>query len=104
HPEKLSRPPLPPDEPSRSLDIITFITEDHTGAIWFGTLWNGLSRYDPVTQKVSRYRTVNDNGYHEGITFYAFVSREGVLWISDQPKLYSVDLSRKVIKQTKIIT
>ncbi len=53
HPQELSGPPLKkvPALP----DQITFITEDTTGAIWIGSFLNGLNRYEPKTEKITRY-------------------------------------------------
>jgi len=102
HPEKLSRSILTEDKTFRNFEVVTFITEDLNGDVWIGALTSGLTRYNPETQKVSRYRNVNDYGYFDGTTWYAFVSRDGVLWISDQPKLYSVDLSRKIVEHINV--
>lgn len=33
------------------LDHITFISEDGSGALWFGSLFSGIIRYDPATGK-----------------------------------------------------
>ncbi len=79
HPSKLSRPPLLADEWHRETDIVTFIREDHNGHIWIGTLWAGLTRYDPVAEKVTRYN--NSNGYPDGSSWNGFVSKDGVLWV-----------------------
>lgn len=91
HPEKLSRPPINKQVP---YDHISFITEDVTGAIWIGTLAAGLTRYDPVTQKVKHY------GYSDtadGFTDYSawahYISRDGIFWTSSATgSLYRVEL------------
>jgi len=101
HPDKLSRPPRQAHPWFHAVDVVTFIIEDHTGAIWFGALWGGITRYDPITQKLTRYN--NSNGYPDDTSWNAFVSREGVLWItSNKPALFRVDPSRKMFEDVRI--
>lgn len=101
HPQKLSRPPLKSDDFCKAFDVITFIVEDHSGAIWIGSMCSGINRYDPKNGKVTRYE--NSNGYPENTTWNGFVSRDGVLWIcSQQNKLYRINPVRKVFKRVKL--
>jgi hypothetical protein len=53
NPDKLSRLPV---STAIDYDHITFITEDATRKIWIGTLAEGLTRYDPVSKKIDRYK------------------------------------------------
>lgn len=95
HPEKLSRTPHEDTPWFNATDVITFIVEDHSGVIWFGTLWAGICRYDPATRTITRYN--RSNGYDDNTSWNAFVSREGLLWLSsNKPALYRVDAARKV--------
>jgi len=97
HPEKLSRPPqLKIDEriDDWADDHITFITEDVTGSIWIGTFGNGINRYDPVTRKVTHLSNTDEEIGNTKIDapFWAFTSKDGVLWIGYFENVYNVDL------------
>ena len=90
-PGKLSRPPI---KKGNDFDHITFITEDHSGAIWIGTYLEGITRYDPQTKKISRYRAERskERGFTDSTTWCAFVSHDGSLWISiEGANVYRVD-------------
>ncbi|MFN2396332.1 MAG: two-component regulator propeller domain-containing protein [Bacteroidales bacterium] len=90
-PDKLSRPPL---NSSTSNDHITFIIEDLTGAIWIGTLDAGLNCYNPETKKITHFESENNSpgAFTDRTTWAAFVSRDGVLWISSLfGNLYRID-------------
>ena len=89
NPEKLSRRVLRPGQ----IDPITFITEDSSGSIWIGTYNSGISRYDTLTKKITRYYK-SDNGYPDVGCWRAYTSRDGVLWLAStegNPFLYRVD-------------
>jgi ligand-binding sensor domain-containing protein len=90
-PNKLSRPPL---NSSTSNDHIRFIIEDLTGAIWIGTLEAGLNYYNPETKEITHFESENNNpgAFTDRTTWAAFVSRDGVLWISTLfGTLYRID-------------
>ena len=96
HPEQLSRPAL---TEGGFLDPITFIREDASGAIWIGTYFSGVSRYDTGTKKITHYES--SNGYPDKGCFQAYSSRDGVLWLTstDQSSfLYRVEPSFKKLK------
>lgn len=93
HPEKLSRPPQFYMR-GAEMDNIMFITEDKSGRILIGTLYQGINVYDPSTSQVTHYGPLNDA---EGRTFIKadtltgftgeelwlpFVSRDGIMWIT----------------------
>lgn len=100
-PQKLSRPPLKPDPFCKAFDLITFITEDHAGAIWIGSMCSGLIRYDPVNGATTWYE--ESNGYPHSTSWNGFVSRDGALWIATQESdLYRVNPIRKVFKTKKL--
>ena len=85
HPEKLSRPPLKTGK--EAADHITFITEDGAGAIWIGTYYAGLVRYDPFTKEITHYDSTDKsrkNGFTDNSGWCACTSRDGVLWISTE--------------------
>ncbi|HEX6846822.1 MAG TPA: two-component regulator propeller domain-containing protein [Chitinophagaceae bacterium] len=91
HPEKLSRPPLGKGD---DYDHITFITEDHSGAIWIGTYHEGITRYDPYKKQLTRYKAEKSrqHGFTDSTTWCAFVSHEGAMWISiEGANVYRVD-------------
>jgi signal transduction histidine kinase/ligand-binding sensor domain-containing protein len=80
-------------------DGITFINEDNTGAIWIGSYQQGLSRYDPLSKSMSRYK--NGNGFPDTSTFKGFVGRDGTLWVASENSelLYRADPGSKLIQQ-----
>ncbi len=100
HPEKLSRPPFYKEN---WFDHITFIKEDITGAIWIGTLGQGINRYDPRTKKITHYGIIRRGdkivsakdtaaGYKDLWTWSAFTSKDGLFWISTiEGNLYKVN-------------
>jgi ligand-binding sensor domain-containing protein/signal transduction histidine kinase len=91
NPWKLSRPPIK-NHPFQD-DFITFITEDKVGGIWIGSLVAGLSRYDPLTQKVSRYNADKKKyGYSDTTCWWSYTTQDGILWISSwEGNLFKVD-------------
>ena len=78
-PDGLSRPALKPGDQN---DKINFILEDTVGAIWIGTQYSGMNRYDPASGKVAHY--INSNGYPDSTSWNAFVSRDGELWVTTE--------------------
>ena len=73
-------------------DQITFITEDATGALWIGSLFEGMNRYDPVKKKVAHYGyIVKGNkvvyskdtltGFNGNGPYRAISSKEGLFWV-----------------------
>ncbi|MEO7489621.1 MAG: two-component regulator propeller domain-containing protein [Ferruginibacter sp.] len=81
-PDQLSRPPLKKEKFSFDNDQVTFITEDITGSIWIGSMWSGINRYDTLTKKITHYE--GSNGFPDSSAWNAFISRDGVLWLSTQ--------------------
>src|SRR4030095_11729554 len=71
-PDQLSRPPL---KPGNKNDKINFIIGDSTGAIWIGTEFSGINRYDIATRKITHYE--KSNGFPDSTSWNAFTSREG---------------------------
>ncbi|HEX7847212.1 MAG TPA: two-component regulator propeller domain-containing protein, partial [Chitinophagaceae bacterium] len=91
HPEKLSRPAF---KKAPFYDHITFITEDISGAIWIGTAESGLNHYDPVRKRITHFEAEKDTAgsYRDVSAWWAYTSREGVLWISSlHGSLYRVN-------------
>ena len=94
-PDKLSRPPLYPGEGGEN-DKITFIIEDTVGAIWIGTMYSGLNRYDTATKKITHFE--NSHGYPDSTSWNAFASRDGELWITtERDNLFRLDPFHKSI-------
>ena len=95
HPEQLSRPPL-----VDSTDHITFITEDADKKIWIGSLFNGLTRYDPRSKEITHYGNKYD---HAGIlkdstSWWASATPDGFVWLSTQnSNLFKIDIYNTVI-------
>jgi len=106
-PEKLSRPPL--GENSEN-DFISFINEDNTGKVWIGSLMGGINSYDPVTQKVAHFGSVDYkklkplfakdtlSGFKEIGAVRALRAKDGLLWISGfYNNIYTMSYGRKTI-------
>jgi signal transduction histidine kinase/ligand-binding sensor domain-containing protein len=88
-PEGLSRPPFQKDEYHHTNEQITFIIEDVVGAIWIGSMWSGINRYDTGTKKITRYDS--SYGFPVHSSWSASTSRDGVLWITtEDDKLFRV--------------
>ena len=69
-PDQLSRPPLYTGMTRN--DKINFIIEDTMGAIWIGTQYSGLNRYDTGTKNITHFE--NSNGYPDSTSWNAFTS------------------------------
>ena len=78
HPEQLSRPKVKPE--NEWADNIRVICEDSSHAIWIGTFFDGLIRYDPETNTVTRYN--NGNGFPDNSAYSGYVSSDGSFWVS----------------------
>ena len=100
NPNGLSRPPVRNIEAWLD-DLITFIREDATGAIWIGTFSGGLNRYDPETGKVSYYASPIENSTNKNNVLHFWwsnASKDGVLWIATQQGgIYRLDPLQKQI-------
>jgi len=96
HPEKLSRPVL---KNIYGWDYIPAITEDALGSIWIGTLGNGVSRYDPKTDKMMHYSSKDTAIGFTGNSAWTFCnSHDGILWIATfEGNLFRTDLYHKNI-------
>ena len=98
-PDELSRPAL---KKGNFADHISFITEDGAGTIWIGTGMAGLNAYDTGTKKVTHLDS--SNGFPDKSGWNAFVSRDGVLWVTSQQeeKLYRVDPFRSQVTHNSL--
>ena len=94
NPNQLSGPPV---KTGHGADGITFIYEDKTGAVWIGSYEEGLSRYDPVTKQMTRYKM--GNGFPDSTTFKGFISKDGTLWVATEKSelLFRADPGSKTI-------
>jgi signal transduction histidine kinase/ligand-binding sensor domain-containing protein len=104
HPEKLSGPPLTKESPAN--EQITFITQDAAGSYWIGSFEGGLNYYNPKLGKTIHYNAKENKpeGFNESGTWFAFTSRDGVLWISSNGNgnnLYRIDPFHKEMEHTK---
>jgi signal transduction histidine kinase/ligand-binding sensor domain-containing protein len=94
-PELLSRPPL-----ISNGDHISFITEDSDKQIWIGTIENGLTRYDPITKKITRYGNNDDrsNGVKIGSSWNIYPASDGLLWLMVPSEgLVKIDINNTII-------
>ncbi len=97
-PEQLSRPALKPGELN---DKINFITGDRTGAIWIGTEFSGMNRYDPESKKITHY--YNSSNFPYTGVWNAFTSKDGVFWIAtEQDAVVKVDPFTKSLPNVDI--
>jgi ligand-binding sensor domain-containing protein/signal transduction histidine kinase len=107
HPEKLSRPPSV-KKYNFGDDHITFITEDIQGGLWIGTLEAGLTRYDPVSRKISHYtnQKENEGNFSDSTTWTECTTRDGIMWVSTFPGtgLYRFDPAHQNIHLEKVLT
>lgn len=94
HPDQLGGPAK---NPKNEADGITFLGEDKSGALWMGTYLEGLSRYDPRTKKMTRYK--KGNGFPDSTSYKGFISRDGTLWVATELSnlLYRADPVSKSI-------
>ncbi len=98
-PDELSRPRMPTSAWHKATEQITFILEDAAGAIWIGTMWSGINRYDTATRKTTHF--YGSNGFPDSSCWNAFQSSDGELWFSTQENnLYRVDPSYKPLHNT----
>jgi signal transduction histidine kinase/ligand-binding sensor domain-containing protein/CheY-like chemotaxis protein/AraC-like DNA-binding protein len=94
-PELLSRPPFMNDQ-----DHISFITEDSDKKIWIGTWQNGLTRYDPITKKITRYGNNDDksNSINIRYSWNIYTASDGLLWLMvPSVGLVKIDINNTII-------
>ncbi|MFO7368881.1 MAG: two-component regulator propeller domain-containing protein [Bacteroidales bacterium] len=63
-----------------SNSVVTCITKDKYGFMWFGT-WNGLNRYDGYELKIFHHNPKDSNSLSNGNINIIYGDREGDLWI-----------------------
>jgi signal transduction histidine kinase/ligand-binding sensor domain-containing protein/DNA-binding response OmpR family regulator len=98
-PNQVSCPPLTDDINEK----MTFLAEDRSGAIWIGTMFSGINRYDPALNKVTLYK--QSNGYPDGTSWNVFTSRDSVLWITNEDNnLYRVEVNKKQVGEIDVHT
>ncbi|MEO6285725.1 MAG: two-component regulator propeller domain-containing protein [Dyadobacter sp.] len=101
--DRLSRP-FPKEKNLRSFPTsgIRFIQEDPAGGIWIGTMDAGANRYDPLTQRVTSYRTPAE-GLADFNLFSACRARDGTLWMGTIPgHLIKVLTTKSLVKKVKM--
>jgi signal transduction histidine kinase/ligand-binding sensor domain-containing protein len=68
--------------PAKGNEYIRLTTETPDGSIWFGAMWYGLFRYDPVTQKIIHFPYKQDTpGSIPGDITALFTDSKGTVWI-----------------------
>jgi signal transduction histidine kinase/streptogramin lyase len=98
-PDQLSRPPRKKDEFEYNNEEVSFIVEDGAGAIWIGSLWNGINRYDTGTKRITHYDS--SYGFPSHGSWTARKSIDGVLWIASMDgRLYYMGPLPKPIHKT----
>jgi len=94
-PDQLSRPAV-----KNEIDHITFITEDADRKIWIGTLLNGLTRFDPSSNKIDRFANDTDKtgALNDNSCWWANSTPDGFVWMSTQnSNLFKIDIYHSVI-------
>ena len=89
HPEKLSSPPIKKKD---DFHHITFITEDIQDKIWIGTYSQGIVCYNPKTKKIDHFNSDDKKrpkGYTDNSTWQSYISKDGMLWISNEQANFS---------------
>ncbi|MCD4724333.1 MAG: histidine kinase [Bacteroidales bacterium] len=70
-----------PDNPnSIGANAIYGIYEDSKGNYWVGTMGGGLNRFDPVTEKFTRYD--EQDGLPNNVVYITLEDQNGMLWLS----------------------
>lgn len=76
-------------------DHFTFINEDISGFLWFGTLSDGLIRYDPATGQsnhITGKSGVGTSGFKDFSSWWFHSSPDGLMWVSTQEgNLYRIE-------------
>ncbi|HEX6890478.1 MAG TPA: two-component regulator propeller domain-containing protein [Chryseolinea sp.] len=81
-------------------DHFTFINEDVTGSLWFGTLSDGLFRYNPITKESTHFSRNNNrsSGFKDYSGWCSYSAPDGLMWVSTQEaNLYQIDLYTNII-------
>ena len=108
HPEKLSRPALSNTRYYAGVpDRITFISEDASGSMWIGTIYNGMNRYDKGSGKLTHYGNKdNTSGFTILRPWVVSNSSDGVFWIGtiDDGSVYRVNLFSQKIPRIEVGT
>ncbi len=97
NPDKLSRTPLGAD-----IDNITFLEEDVSGQIWIGTMFNGISRYDPFGGTITHFGVAGSQSeFEDNSGWWAQANDDGIVWVTtQQAHLYKIDLYSDFISHT----
>ena len=72
---------IPGDSSSLSYNAVPSFAEDRTGSIWATTDGGGLNRFDPATDRFTRYSTHNTNLNVDAV-LGVLVGRAGDLWVA----------------------
>jgi ligand-binding sensor domain-containing protein len=79
-------------------NLITGITQDKQGIMWFAT-WNGLYRYDGVQWQTFLHDPLDSNSITANQLECVYVDRQGLLWIGTfNQGLDCLDLSTNTFK------
>nr|MCU0397394.1 hypothetical protein [Cyclobacteriaceae bacterium] len=78
-------------------DHITFIIEDTDRKVWFGSLFNGVTRYDPSSGALERFGAETPE-FSDNTSWCAYAAPDGHVWLSTQnSNLFRIDLHNTVI-------
>jgi ligand-binding sensor domain-containing protein/AraC-like DNA-binding protein len=71
------------DYQSISSNFVNTIMEDREGNFWFGTLWGGVNRYNPVSGRFYRFLPdeTDPKSISHGYITKIFQSRDGKIWM-----------------------
>jgi signal transduction histidine kinase/ligand-binding sensor domain-containing protein len=90
--------PHAPGEPHTGFGV-TLIDEDIKGNLWIGSGANGINMYDPVAGEVTHFggNTDASGTFIENGSWCIYMDMAGIIWLSTQPGLYSIDLFNYII-------
>lgn len=74
----------PADSTTIAADYVNWIFEDSKGILWLGSCCDGLSAFDPVTEKCIRYRHEENNPASLAANYVSMITedRSGNIWVA----------------------
>ncbi|MGH7491025.1 MAG: sensor histidine kinase [bacterium] len=89
----------PADTNSISFNDIIALYEDRIGHLWLGTWGGGLNRFDPATEKFTRFvhDPVDTNSVRDNIVWAICEDRAGNMWVGTQSGLDKLDFEAEIV-------
>jgi len=95
---KNPRKPYAPGAPDRDYGV-TFIDEDIKGNLWIGSASSGINMYDTLSKQITHFGNNSDASgtFIENGSWCIYMGESGLIWLSTQPGLYTIDHFNYVI-------